>query len=164
MRAILGSGWDLERVRSPFTTKLPLAALLGIEVIAADPSYAHVRLVGREGIARPGGMLAGPVLFATADMASYALTLVLRQVEDALTSNLLINFFRPALDLPLLGEAVSLRSARQLLTYDIRIWPEATSRGRLVAQATANWHTPTLAESSAAGRGRGHHACQTRGR
>src|SRR5215831_5192867 len=136
------SRWDLEGVRSHFTTKLPLAALLGIEVITAEPSSARVRLVGSEGIARPGGIIAGPVLFAMADMASYALTLVLRQAEDALTSNLLINFFRPALDVPLLGEAVSLRAGRQLLTYEIRIWPEAAGPDQLVAQATANWYIP----------------------
>src|SRR5215471_2852147 len=54
MTAIPDSRWDLEGVRSHFTTKLPLAALLGIEVIAAEPSSARVRLVGSEGIARPG--------------------------------------------------------------------------------------------------------------
>jgi len=41
---------------------------LGIEVIAAEPSNTGVRLVGKEGIARPGGTIAGPVLFAMADM------------------------------------------------------------------------------------------------
>lgn len=81
MTVIPDSRWDLEGVRSHFTTKLPLAALLGIEVIAAESSSARVRLVGSERIARPGGMIAGPVLFAMADMASYALTLVLRQAE-----------------------------------------------------------------------------------
>ena len=140
MTAIPDSRWDLERVQSHFTAKLPLAALLSIEVVAAEPCNARVRLVGNEDIAGPGGMIAGPVLFAMADMASYALTLVLRQSEDALTSNLFINFFRPALELPLLGEAVSLRAGRQLLTYDIRIGPEAASPDRLVAQATANWY------------------------
>jgi acyl-coenzyme A thioesterase PaaI-like protein len=104
-------------------------------------------------------MIAGPVLFAMADMASYALTLVLRQAEDALTANLLINLFRLALDLRLLGEAVSLRAGRPLLTNDIPIWPEATGRDRLLAQVTVNWSTPALADSSAAGRRRGHHAC-----
>jgi uncharacterized protein (TIGR00369 family) len=98
MIAIIESHWDLERIRSHFATRLPLAALLGIEVVAAERSNARVRLVGSKAIAHPGGMVAGPILFAMADMASYALTLVLRQAEDALTSNLLINFFRPAFD------------------------------------------------------------------
>jgi hypothetical protein len=33
--------------------KLPLAALFGVEVVAAEPP-THVSLVGNEGIARPG--------------------------------------------------------------------------------------------------------------
>jgi acyl-coenzyme A thioesterase PaaI-like protein len=58
-------------------TKLLLAALLGIEVAAVELSNARVRPVGKEAIARPGGMIAGPVLFAMTDMASCGLTLVL---------------------------------------------------------------------------------------
>ena len=53
MTVIPDSRWDLEGVRSHFTTKLPLAALLGIEVIAAESSSARVRLVGSERIVRP---------------------------------------------------------------------------------------------------------------
>jgi len=94
----LGTPWDLDRIQTHFTTMLSLAGLLGIEVVLAEPARARVRLMGIDGVTRPGGMVAGPVLFAMADMASYALTLVLRQAEDAMTSNLLINFFRPALD------------------------------------------------------------------
>jgi hypothetical protein len=37
------------------------------------------------------------------------------QAEDALTFTLFINAFRPAFDLPLLGEAVSLRTGRKPL-------------------------------------------------
>jgi hypothetical protein len=45
---------------------------------------------------------------------------------------------------PLLDEAVSLRAGRQLLTYEIRIWPEAAGPDQLVAQATANWYIPRV--------------------
>jgi uncharacterized protein (TIGR00369 family) len=137
--ATTGTHWDLERIRTYVATQLPLATLFGIEVVAAEGVRARVRLVGNENIARPGGMIAGPVLFAMADVTTYALTILLRQEDAAATSNLLINFFRPALETPLVSEAVALRIGRRLITYDIRIWPEAAGPDRLVAQATATW-------------------------
>jgi uncharacterized protein (TIGR00369 family) len=131
--------WDLERIRSYVATQLPLAALFGIDVVAAESSRARVRLVGNANIARPGGSIAGPVLFAMADITTYVLTIMLRQKDDGATSNLLINFFRPAIEAPLVSEAVVLRAGRRLVTYDVRIWPEAAGPDRLVAQATATW-------------------------
>ena len=53
MTAIPESRWDLERVRPHFTTKLPLAAPMGIEVVTAELSKACVELVGKHGIACP---------------------------------------------------------------------------------------------------------------
>jgi acyl-coenzyme A thioesterase PaaI-like protein len=50
---------------------------LGIELAAAERSNARVSPVGKEAIARPGGIIAGPVLFAMTDMTSCGLTLVL---------------------------------------------------------------------------------------
>jgi acyl-coenzyme A thioesterase PaaI-like protein len=73
-----------------------------------------------------------------ADIATYALTLAQRQ-EECVTANLSMNFLRPALALPLIGEAVSLRAGRNLLIHDVRIWSEAEGPERLIAQATASW-------------------------
>lgn len=67
----------LERIRTYVATRLPLAALFGIEVVAGEPSRAW--LVGNARIARPGKSVAGPVLFAIADIAACALTLVQRR-------------------------------------------------------------------------------------
>ncbi len=131
--------WTLDRIRTYVAASLPLAALFGIDVIAAETTHARVRLTGNARIARPGGMVAGPVLFAMADITTYALSLMLRQEDTAATSTLLINFLRPAFELPLLSEAVALRAGRSLITYDVRIWPEAAGPDRLVAQATATW-------------------------
>jgi uncharacterized protein (TIGR00369 family) len=144
--------WDLGRIRSYVAASLPLAALFGIDIIAAETTRARVRLTGNERISRPGGMVAGPVLFAMADIATYALSLMLRQQDAAATSNLLINFLRPAFELPLVSEAVALRAGRGLITYDVRIWPESAGPDRLVAQATATWaiaRAPGAVSSSA---------------
>jgi len=137
-----GTEWNLDRIRPHIAAHLPLAALLGIEVAAADARHSLVRLAASPHITRPGGSVAGPIMFAMADVAAYVLLLVVREEAEAATANLLINFFRPALELPLLAEAVLLRSGRRLMTFDVRIWPQDAARDRLVAQATATFALP----------------------
>jgi uncharacterized protein (TIGR00369 family) len=131
--------WDMNRILPHFAAHLPVAALFGIEVVTAEPDRSRVRLVGNAHITRPGGSIAGPVLFAMADLATYALTLALKHEESAVTASLLINFLRLAYAPPLIAEAVPLRAGRSLLTYDVRIWSEAEGPERLIAQATATW-------------------------
>lgn len=131
--------WDLGRIRLHVAGHLPLAALLGIEITAAERDRSAVRLAGGAHVLRPGGSVAGPVLFAMADIATYALTLTLLQEDAAVTADLLVNFLRPAVDLPLVAEATPLRAGRRLMTFDVRIWPEAAGPARLLAQATATW-------------------------
>jgi uncharacterized protein (TIGR00369 family) len=96
--ALTRKQWNLENILPHVATHLPLAALFGMEIVAAEPGHRRVRLVGNEHIRRPGGSIAGPVLFAMADVATYALTLALRHEETAVTSSLLMNFLRPAAD------------------------------------------------------------------
>ena len=107
--------WDLDRILPHIAAHLPVAALFGIEVIAAEAERSRVRLIGNAHIWRPGGLIAGPVLFAMADVATYALTLALKQEDVAVTSSLVMNFLRPALAPPLIAEAVPLRAGRSLL-------------------------------------------------
>jgi uncharacterized protein (TIGR00369 family) len=131
--------WHLDRILPHVEAYLPVAALFGMEIIAADADHSRVRLVGNAQITRPGGTIAGPVLFAMADVATYALTLALTQEDAAVTSSLQMNFLRPALSPPLIAEAVPLRAGRRLFTYDVRIWCEADGPERLIAQAIAIW-------------------------
>ena len=65
--------------------------------------------------------MAGPVLFALADVVTYALILAARHDPDAVTVDLTINFLRAARVLPLLAEAVPLRAGRRLFTAEVRI-------------------------------------------
>ena len=87
MTAILDSRWDLERVRSQFTTKLPLAALLGVEVVAAEPPTHASGWSVRRTSHVPA------VCFAMAELASCALTLVLprRRMPDLSSSYQLLS-------------------------------------------------------------------------
>ena len=60
-----------------------------------------------------------------------------RQDEAAVTVDLTINFLRPAMILPLIAVATTLRGGRRLFTAEIRITEEAT--GRLMSHATTTY-------------------------
>ena len=115
-----------------------MAAMIGLELLEAEPTHSLVRLPGSSALLRPGGAVAGPILFAMADIGTYLLTIAIRQAYDAMTSSLAINFLRPALQTPLLARAEPLSTGRRVMTFNVRITPEADPR-RLIAQATATW-------------------------
>ena len=129
--------WTLEHIRQHIADGLPLVPLFNLEVVEATAFRGRLRLNAGEHVSRPGGAVAGPVLFALADVVTYALILAARHDPDAVTVDLTINFLRPARRLPLLAEAVPLRAGRRLFTAEVRIAEE--SGGELVAQATTTW-------------------------
>lgn len=131
--------WDIDRIRGHVGAQLPLMRTLGITIESVEPGRARVRLDAAEGLRRPGGAVAGPVLFAMADLVSYLLTLMLFRQDLAVTASLAIQYLRPAMTIPLIAEAVPLREGRTLQSYDVRIWSEADGPDRLVAQANATW-------------------------
>jgi uncharacterized protein (TIGR00369 family) len=130
--------WTLEQISRHIADGLPLAPLFNLAVVEATPERARLRLNEGAHVTRPGGSVAGPVLFALADVVTYALILAARQDPDAVTVDLTINFLRAARVLPLLAEAVPLRGGRRLFTAEVRI-SEADGAGALVAQATTTW-------------------------
>jgi uncharacterized protein (TIGR00369 family) len=129
--------WTLERIRQHIEDGLPLVPLFNIDVIEASPERGSVRLREGEHVTRPGGSVAGPVQFALADVAIYALILAVRRDAAAVTVDLTINFLRPAMVLPLVAEAVALRAGRRLFTAEVRITEETS--GKLVSQATGTY-------------------------
>ncbi len=136
--------WDVERIQDHIARELPLATLFGIEILSADSSSARVRLNGNTNIVRPGGTIAGPVLFALADIAAYASTLMTRQNDLAVTATSSIYFLRAAHDLPIVANATVLRTGRNTMSVDVRIWAEASGNDQLVAVATALWSGRTV--------------------
>lgn len=129
--------WTLSHIRQHIAEGLPLAALFNIDVIEATPERGAVRLRAGAHATRPGGSIAGPVQFALADLAAYALILADRRDIHAVTVDLTINFLRPAMHLPLLAVALPLRAGRRLYTAEIRISEETT--GRLVSHASTTY-------------------------
>ncbi|HTC10458.1 MAG TPA: PaaI family thioesterase [Acetobacteraceae bacterium] len=132
------TGWTLAHIQQHIAAGLPLAQLFNMAVVEATPARARLRLNEGAHVTRPGGSVAGPVLFALADVVTYALILAARHDPDAVTVDLTINFLRAARVLPLLAEAVPLRGGRRLFTAEVRI-SEADGAGAMVAQATTTW-------------------------
>jgi acyl-coenzyme A thioesterase PaaI-like protein len=67
--------WTLEHIRQHIDEGLPLAPLFNLEAIEATASRGRLRLNPGQHVLRPGGSMAGPVLFALADVVTYALIL-----------------------------------------------------------------------------------------
>jgi uncharacterized protein (TIGR00369 family) len=132
------SPWTLEHISRHIETGLPLVPLFNLELVEAIAKRGRLRLNAGAHVTRPGGSVAGAVLFALADVVTYALILAARHDPDAVTVDLTINFLRAARNLPLLAEAVPLRAGRRLFTAEVRI-NEADGAGPMVAQAMTTW-------------------------
>jgi uncharacterized protein (TIGR00369 family) len=137
----LDDTWTLDRIRGHLGATLPVAALFGVELLSADPAHAAVRVLGSPHSTRHGGTVAGPVLFAAADVATYAWLLAARGAPEAITVDTDIHFLRPATGFPLLARATPLRSGRRLATVEVRIVAER-SPDRLLVQATSTFAFP----------------------
>jgi uncharacterized protein (TIGR00369 family) len=129
--------WTLDHIRAHIEQGLPLVPLFNIDVIEASAERGAVRLRAGQHVTRPGGSIAGPVQFALADVATYALILADRRDEAAVTVDLTINFLRPAMILPIVAVALPLRAGRRLYTAEVRITEEAT--GRLISHASTTY-------------------------
>ena len=132
------AAWDLARIRAHISAGLPLVGIFGLEVVTATPTRSSVRIPQHPNILRPGGTVAGPVMFAAADVATYALVLAASQDPAAATVELGLTFLRPATQLPLLAQADVLRLGRRLCSVAVRIAPEQAPE-RLVAHASTTW-------------------------
>ena len=129
--------WTQEQIRAHIDAGLPLVPLFNIDVLEAAAHTASVRLGPGPHVTRPGGSVAGPVQFALADVAIYALILAEKHDAMAVTVDLNINFLRPAMTLPLIATATPLRMDRRLFTAEVRIVEASTSK--LVSHATGTY-------------------------
>jgi uncharacterized protein (TIGR00369 family) len=129
--------WTLDHIRRHIEQGLPLVPLFNIDVIEASADRGAVRLREGEHVTRPGGSVAGPVQFALADVATYALILACRQDQAAVTVDVTINFLRPAMTVPLVAIATALRAGRRLFIAEVRIIEEVS--GLLIAHATTTY-------------------------
>lgn len=130
--------WPAARIADHIRSGLPLAGLFAFTLDHADAERAVLRLNECAHAHRPGGIVAGPVLFAAADVVAYALILADRGDPGAVTLDMAIHFLRPARGLPLLAEARAMRAGRRIYAAEIRIAAPDTP-DQPVVRAMASW-------------------------
>jgi uncharacterized protein (TIGR00369 family) len=88
---------------------------------------------------RPGGLISGPTLFTCADVALWYLSFTqLGLAAMAVTSDVHIDFLRPAKGGDLLARAELLRSGKSRITGRVSIWVDGNEE-KPVAHATGNY-------------------------
>ena len=115
---------------------------------ASDAGYTCDHTADGEAVARwrydgstlrPGGLISGPTQFTLADISLWFLSFtVLGLAPMAVTSNITIDFLRPAVGGDLVGRATRLRVGRTRITGRVDVWVEG-SADRIVAHATGGY-------------------------
>jgi len=129
---------------------LPMAVELGVGTLALERGRAVLRVPYHGRIDRPGGTVAGPVMFALADVALYGAVLsCIGKVELAVTTSMTINFLRRPGPKAVLAEARILKLGRRLAYGDILIRSEGEDDP--VAHATGTYAIPPETTGAAPG-------------
>ena len=106
---------------------------------AVGPAHAVARWKYSETLLRPGGFISGPTLFTAADVALWFLSFTQLGLEAmAVTSDLHIDFLRPAKGGDLLARADLLRSGKSRITGRVSIWIDG-NEDKPVAHATGSY-------------------------
>ena len=113
----------------------PVAALIGIRMVAIEPGRSRFELDADERHHNPMGTLHGGILCDIADVAmgsSYAATL--DEGESFTTLELKINFLRPVTAARLAADAIVVQRGRTLGMTECAITDD---QGRLIAKASS---------------------------
>jgi uncharacterized protein (TIGR00369 family) len=101
---------------------LPSGAAMPFEVVSLERGHAALRLTTGPGELRPGGTVAGPVLFGFADLAMFAAVLtVIGNVPMAVTTDATVHFLRRPRAGTLLARARLLKEGQRLVVGEIAI-------------------------------------------
>jgi uncharacterized protein (TIGR00369 family) len=104
---------------------MPSGAAMRVEVLSLERGLAVVRMATGPRDLRPGDTVAGPVLFAFADLAMYAAVMsAVGRVPLAVTTDATIHFLRrPSAGL-LVARARLLKEGKRLVVGDVVIAPD----------------------------------------
>lgn len=116
----------------------PMASsVIRCDLVADDHIYA--RCFYDESTLRPGGFISGPTMFTTADVALWYLSFTQLGLQAmAVTSDLHIDFLRPAVGGDLIARAELLRAGKSRVTGRVSMWIEG-QEDRVVAHATGSY-------------------------
>jgi len=88
---------------------------------------------------RPGGIVSGPILFTIADVALWYLSFTVVGLQAmAVTSNLTIDFLRPAAGGDILARAHLLSAGKRKINGRVEMWVEGRA-DKIVAHASGSY-------------------------
>jgi uncharacterized protein (TIGR00369 family) len=109
---------------------MPQAAAIPYDVVTLERGLARVGLSTGGDAVRPGGTIAGPVLFWLADMTMYAAVLsIVGRVPLAVTTDATVHFLRGARPGRLLACARVLKDGKRLVVGDVVVSQESAGAG-----------------------------------
>ena len=119
--------------------EFPSAHAGGSRCVELGPGFAVTRLTYDPTRLRPGGFIPGPAQFALADVALWFLTFtVLGLAPMAVTSEMYINFVRPAVGGDLYARAELLRAGKTAIKGTVRLWVDGAP-DKTVSHATGSY-------------------------
>jgi len=120
----------------------PVAARPNLgQLVSVAPGRVRMALQPATLMARPGGVVSGPILMGLIDFAAYAVVLAhIGPAEMAVTTTLSVSFLRPCMLEPVFADAHLVKLGRRLASIDARLWQSAEDR--LVAQALVGYALP----------------------
>lgn len=119
-----------------------MPSAMPFQVLALDRGRAELRLVTGPDDVRPGGTLAGPRLFALADLAVYAAVMsAVGKVPLAVTTDATIHFLRLPRPGALVARARLLKEGKRLLVGEVYVASEGAEDAP-VAHAVMTYSVP----------------------
>jgi uncharacterized protein (TIGR00369 family) len=122
---------------------MPSAAELPIDLLTLERGRCVVRMRTGPADVRPGGTVAGPVLFQLADLAMYAAVLsAVGEVPLAVTTDATIHFLRRPRATALIARGRLLKEGKRLVVGEVEIEHEG-EEGAPVAHAVMTYSVPS---------------------
>ena len=117
---------------------VPLAGVMGIEVLSAEGGRATLRLPRSEVVLRPGDTVSGPAIMGLADVAFWAAWMGESEGKDStLTAAMNVNFLRRTGPGPLIAEATVLKRGGTLVFGEVLI--RAEDSDETAVHVTTTW-------------------------
>lgn len=141
----------VEQLEAFLAEVFPQMEELNLRVEEVRPRYLRARIITSEKNLRPGGSIAGPTMMALADCVVWlAIIATLGHGEQAVTTNLNINFMKRPGPADLIAEARLLKLGRRLAVGDVMIYSDDGSDGadHPVAHATLTYAIPSPTNSN----------------
>lgn len=121
--------------------ELPLSQRMGMRADAIGNGEARVRMSFDTDFLRPGGTVSGPAMMALTDFGMYAALMgAIGPVDQAVTTNLNINFLRRPGQDDIVADCRVMKLGRRLAVLDVTLYSEGEDEP--IAHATGTYSIP----------------------